>query len=126
MSDVGELSTLDGFRNSSQEGNNKLRNNNGYKIKVSTVSLNDIFTKFFDSKPIDYMSVDSEGSELTILEGFDFKNFGPTIITVEHNEEEDYQKKIDNLLEKNNYRCVLKDYTKFDGWYIKKDHKIER
>ena len=31
------------------------------------------------------MSIDTEGSELLILENFDFNKFGPKIITVEHN-----------------------------------------
>ena len=53
--------------------------------KVMSISLNDVFIKYFNSSPIDYMSVDTEGSELLILEQFDFEKFSPKIVTVEHN-----------------------------------------
>ena len=51
------------------------RNKSGHNHKVLSISLNDVFIKYFNSSPIDYMSVDTEGSELLILENFDFKNF---------------------------------------------------
>ena len=124
VSKSGELSTLQEFRYSTKDsiscGNDFERNKSGYLVKVSTISLNDVFKKYFESKPIDYMSVDTEGSELAILENFDFEKFGPKILTVEHNEVSEYQEKIHKLLEKNNYRLAFKEYSQFDGWYIRK------
>ena len=114
----GELSGLEEFRYSSQHGNNLLRNQHGYKTHVSSVSLNDVFVKHFDSKPIEYMSVDTEGCELLILKNFDFKNFGPNIINIEHNFQDD-ENELDILLINNNYRRVFREFTQFDGWYIK-------
>ena len=87
---------------SSMPGNTNARNKNGYNHKVISISLNDVFVKYFNSSPIDYMSVDTEGSELEILENFDFQKFGPKIVTVEHNYT-DAQKKLDELFIKNNY-----------------------
>ncbi len=121
VSDVGALSTLEEFRdsdNSSMPGNTAARNKDGYKVKVSTISLNDVFVDYFDSRPIDYMSVDTEGSELVILENFDFEKFGPKILTVEHNFTEN-EVKLDRLLEESNYRRVFRNYSQFDGWYIR-------
>ena len=119
MSSVGELSSLKKFRYSSQHGNNLLRNENGYNTQVSSVSLNDVFVKYFDSKPIEYMSVDTEGCELLILKNFDFKNFGPEVINIEHNYQDD-ENELDILLTTNNYRRIFREFTQFDGWYIKK------
>ena len=65
------------------------------------------------------MSVDTEGSEFTILENFDFGRFGPKVMTIEHNEIPEYQHKIDNLLKSNNYQCAFKGYSQLDGWYIR-------
>ena len=122
-SDAGELSTLEEFRQSdisSMPGNTNLRNKSGYNHKVLTISLNDVFKKYFNNSPIDYMSVDTEGSELLILQNFDFKKFSPKIVTVEHNYTEN-QKKLDALFIENNYARIFKEYTQFDAWYVLND-----
>lgn len=119
-SDIAELSTLDEFRHSdisSMPGNSKIRNKSGFNHKVLSISLNDVFVKYFNSSPIDYMSVDTEGSELLILENFDFKKFSPKIVTVEHNYSE-HQKQLDNLFYANNYTRIFRDYTQFDAWFV--------
>lgn len=120
VSDVGVLSTLEQFRQSdifSMPGNTNARNSKGYNYKVSSISLNDVFIKYFNASPIDYMSVDTEGSELLILENFDFAQFAPKIVTVEHNFT-DAQDKLDELFIKNNYTRVFKEHTQFDAWYV--------
>ena len=120
VSDVGVLSTLEKFRQSeisSIPGNTHLRNKKGYNYKVSSISLNDVFVKYFNSSPIDYMSVDTEGSELFILENFDFEKFSPKIVTVEHNFTES-ENKLDILFTKNKYIRIFREYTQFDAWYV--------
>ena len=82
VSDSGVLSTLEEFRNSdikSMPGNHSLRNASGYTCEVTTISLNDVIIEQFDSAKIDYMSVDTEGSELLILKEFDFLNLRPKL-----------------------------------------------
>jgi FkbM family methyltransferase len=123
VSEEGVLSTLKKYKQSdlsSMPGNTDARNRKGYYCKVNSISLNDVFLKYFNSSPIDYMSVDTEGSELVILENFDFRQFGPKIITVEHNFT-DTQNKLDELLLKNNYVRFFREYTQFDAWYVLQD-----
>ena len=120
VSNIGVGSTIKKFRYSdakSMPGNAKARNLAGYTTKIQSISLNDVFIKYFNSSPIDYMSVDTEGSELEILRNFDFKKFGPSILTVEHNKT-DEEKHIDELLMINGYIRYFKEHTQFDGWYI--------
>ena len=120
VSNSGSLSTIEEFRYSdfkSMPANSKIRNSRGYSSKVSSISLNDVFIKYFNSSPIDYMSVDTEGSELEILRNFDFKKFGPSILTVEHNHS-DEEKMIDELLMVNGYIRYFKEHTQFNAWYI--------
>jgi FkbM family methyltransferase len=120
VSNSGVLSTIEEYRDSdlkSMPGNSKIRNSGGYSTKVLSISLNDVFIKYFNSSPIDYMSVDTEGSEFEILNNFDFKKFGPSILTVEHNQS-DQEQKIDELLVKNGYLRYFKEHTQFDAWYI--------
>ncbi len=121
VSKKGVLSTINEFRESDIEsipGNTKARNEEGYLVKVPTISLNDVFIKHFNGEKIDYMSVDTEGSELLILSKFNFEKYGPKIVTVEHNFTS-AQKNLDNLFEENNYKRFFPHQTQFDSWYIR-------
>lgn len=123
VSQTGELSTLEAFRHAdstSMPSNAKSRNLSGYTHKVSTLSLNDLFERHSNDAPVDYMSVDTEGSELLILQNFDFDRFGPKIVTVEHNYS-DAQDALDRLFERNGYQRYFKDFTQFDAWYVRAD-----
>ena len=123
VSDAGVLSTLEQFKDSdiqSMPGNTKARNASGYSCTVDTISLNDVILKYFDGVKIDYMSVDTEGSELLILQNFDFSKYAPKIVTVEHNFTQS-QKKLDELFAKNNYKRHFKEFTQFDAWYVRQD-----
>ena len=121
VSKKGVLSTINEFRESDIEsipGNTKARNEEGFTVKVPTISLNDVFIKHFNGEKIDYMSVDTEGSELLILSKFNFEKYGPKIVTVEHNFTS-AQKNLDNLFEENNYKRFFPQQTQFDSWYIR-------
>ena len=121
VSKNGDFSTINEFKESDIEtmpGNTKARNEEGFTVKVPTISLNDVFIKHFNGEKIDYMSVDTEGSELLILSKFNFEKFGPKIVTVEHNFTST-QKNLDNLFEKNNYKRFFPLQTQFDSWYIR-------
>ena len=54
-------------------------------IKVESITLNDLLEKNSAPHTIDYLSIDTEGSEYEILEKFDFKKYKIKVITVEHN-----------------------------------------
>lgn len=57
------------------------------KILLKTRTLNSILEELplWNKKAIDFMSVDTEGSELTILNGLDFNRFCIKVIAVENN-----------------------------------------
>ena len=121
VSKKGVFSTINEFKESdieSMPGNTKARNEEGFTVKVPTISLNDVFIKHFNGEKIDYMSVDTEGSELLILSKFNFEKYGPKIVTVEHNFTS-AQKNLDNLFEENNYKRFFPQQTQFDSWYIR-------
>jgi len=123
VSKEGVLSTLEEFKNSdiaSMPANTKARNASGYKCEVDTISLNDVISKYFDGSKIDYMSVDTEGSELLILKHFDFSKYAPKVVTVEHNFT-DNEKELDRLFLKHNYCRFFKEFTQFDAWYVLKE-----
>jgi FkbM family methyltransferase len=65
---------------------------------------------------IDYMSLDTEGSELKILHGAGLDRYLFKTITVEHNYETEKRDAIHALLAKHGYRRVRR--VLFDDWYI--------
>jgi FkbM family methyltransferase len=83
---------------------------------VETISLNDLLDEYHAPDVIDYMSVDTEGSEFEILEGFDFTKRHIRLLSVEHNNTPQ-EAKIDQLLTKHNFRRRFPEFSQWDGWY---------
>lgn len=106
-------------------GNARERLKNFQEISVMTLSLNDVFENYFNGQSIEYMSVDTEGSEYEILLNFDFEKYHPSVVTVEHNYT-DAQSKLDNLFLMNGYCRIFSELTNFDAWYVLSDLAKER
>lgn len=114
---VGALSTIDAF--SDKDFHSGLRKNkNLYDVK--TISLIDMLDKYAAPKQIDYLSIDTEGSEFEILNAFDWNKYKIKVITCEHNFTPMRQKIYDLLVSKG-YERVLSDMSQFDDWYILKN-----
>lgn len=89
---------------------------NGHTKILKTISLNDILEKHNAPLTIDYLSIDTEGSEFDILQSFDWAKYQIRCISVEHNFTE-MREKIRSLLKDQGYHeCIEK---KFDDWYFK-------
>jgi uncharacterized protein (DUF2344 family) len=65
--------------------------------------LNDIFIANNSPNVIDYLSIDTNGTEDKVLEGIDFTKYTFNVITVETSSIIEKQKKIDNILTSNGY-----------------------
>ena len=110
----GELSTIDFFTDKDFHRNSRKLGNKYY---VKTLSLEDLLEKYNAPKLIDYLSIDTEGSEYTILNNFKFNKYRFKIITVEHNYTEK-RNAIYNLLTKKGYTRKYEDVSGFDDWYV--------
>lgn len=88
--------------------------------RVPTVSLLDLLEEHEAPEIIDFLSVDTEGSELRILEAFDFNAYSFRVITVEHNFSS-HREQIFKLLTTNGYSRVREELSIFDDWYIKRE-----
>ena len=84
---------------------------------VETISLEDMLIKFNAPKHIDFISIDTEGSEYEILKDFDFSNYSFSILLIEHNFTS-LRDQIYDLLTKNGYHRVMQDISYVDDWYI--------
>jgi FkbM family methyltransferase len=84
---------------------------------VSTISLDDFLRTHRAPYDIDYLSIDTEGSELEILENFPFDRWNIRLITVEHNNTPQRQLIFD-LLRRFGYQRVEREW---EDWYSRTD-----
>jgi FkbM family methyltransferase len=84
-------------------------------IQVQTISLLDVLIKANAPTFIEYMSLDTEGSELEILRDFDFEKYTFGLIDIEHNYMEPRRSEIKNLLLSKGY--IYKGENQFDDMY---------
>jgi hypothetical protein len=79
---------------------------------VKCLSFKDLFNKYNIPNKIDYMSLDTEGSEFLILNTFPFSSYSVSIITFEHipdvRKDIIKTKKIKDLLSSNGYKAYGK------------------
>lgn len=115
VDDAAYLSTVSTYSNS--DSHSKLREV-CQNYKVNTISLNDLLDKYNAPKKIDYLSIDTEGSEYEILSNFDFTKYEFSIITCEHNFTP-LRQKIFDLLTKEGYVRKYVGLSKWDDWYVK-------
>ena len=111
--------------------NDYLDNDNNSELRkdftsyeVETISLNDLISEHADKKQIDYISIDTEGSEFEILRNFDFKKFHVEVFTIEHNFIEEKRDKIFKIMAKNDYKRVFENLSHWDDWYVRKDNTV--
>lgn len=109
-----ELSRLSQFND---VGRHSAEMTAGEPYTVKTVSLVDLLKRHGAPKEIDYLSIDTEGSEFEILRAFDFDAYTISIITCEHNHTPD-RGRIFDLLTSKGYRRVFESISQWDDWYV--------
>lgn len=87
------------------------------KYLVPTISLLDLLELNNAPKIIDYLSIDTEGGELEILEKFDFQSYEIKIISVEHNFGI-ARKEIERFLVNKSYVRKYKQLDMVEDWYF--------
>ena len=90
---------------------------------VPTISLLDLLRKYGAPPVIDYLSLDTEGTEFEILGAFDFSAFRFRVITCEHNYSPN-RERIHALLSSHGYRRVCESISAVDDWYVSPDETV--
>lgn len=109
-----ELSTIDTF----SSGDMHLKERKaGNRYPVKTITLNEMLVKHAAPYKIDYLSIDTEGSEFEILNSFDFSKHRFSFISSEHNFTNN-RESIFNLLTSKGYKRILENVSRFDDWFI--------
>lgn len=115
-SDTAVLSTVNSLRTIA-DGNKDCRLE-GKQYDVQTISLEDLLKKYSAPKRIDYLSIDTEGSEYEILSNFNFDAYDIRVITCEHNYMPE-RDEIYKLLTSKGFFRVKTNKSQWDDWYTK-------
>ncbi len=88
--------------------------------KINSDTLNNIIenSKFKDSK-VDFVSIDVEGNEMNVLNGFNLKKYKPKLILLEFilpNKKEFYEKDINEITNSEVYNFLIKNEYKLINW----------
>ena len=88
--------------------------------KINSDTLNNIIenSKFKNSK-IDFVSIDVEGNEINVLNGFNLKKYKPKLILLEFilpNKKEFYEKDINEITNSDVYKFLIKNEYKLINW----------
>lgn len=95
-----------------------IRANCSTAYEVETISLNDLLDAHNAPADIQFLSLDTEGSELDILMGYKFGDRKIRSICVEHNYVSKNRDLIRLLLLDNGYEQVLRNVSRWDDWYL--------
>jgi FkbM family methyltransferase len=90
----------------------------GIARQIETISLNDLLRQHGAPASIDYLSIDTEGSEYDILAHFDF-SVRSRLISVEQNRKT--EQPIEALLTSHGYVRVFPEFSQWDGWYVSRE-----
>ena len=90
----------------------------GRHYQVETVSLTDLLIQHHAPPLIDYVSMDTEGSEQAILESFDFDRYRVGLWTIEHNYLDTARRAIHDIMTRHGYQRILPDLSTIDDWYV--------
>ena len=86
-------------------------------VAVKTVTLNDALDHYKAPDEIDYVSIDTEGSEYEILKAFDFSKRRVNLFTIEHNFTT-LRADIHSLMKSKGYIRRFPELSRFDDWYM--------
>ena len=87
------------------------------QVKKISETLTNVLMKYDAPMNIDYMSLDTEGSELEILKGIDFDKYEFGFMTIEHNNVEPRRTEIKNFVLDKGYKYYKEN--NFDDYYIR-------
>ncbi len=110
-----ELSTIDSF---SKTDYLSAARNTGAKYEVNTITLADLLQNYDAPKEIDYLSIDTEGSEFEILANFDFERYRFKVITCEH-AFRPLREQLHSLMTSRGYIRKFEDCSYWDDWYVR-------
>jgi hypothetical protein len=94
------------------------RKNNASKIiKLKSKTLLEFLDENNAPLIIDFLSIDTEGSEFEILSVFNFNRYRINVICTEHNNNLIQKEKLSNLLKNNGYSEIVFEQNSIDSFF---------
>lgn len=114
----GDVSYFSGFKDSLHTHWDLISKYCDYEeIEVPTITIDELYRQYALPAHIDFLSVDTEGSELEIFENIDFHRLSFGLIVYEHNGDDCIKSKVGAILSANSYRLI--DSLRCDDIYIR-------
>lgn len=114
---IGEFSHAEGF-------GSKIPIENKSYYEVETIQFDQIIPLNEISKEIDFLSIDTEGSEVEILTSIDFTKYSPKVICIEHNFSRTNRIFFKKYLRSRGYRLTYSGISRWDSWFVLKTSQI--
>ena len=89
---------------------------------VETITLGDLLDEAGAPTVIDYLSIDTEGTEIPILKAYDFGSRPIRAISVEHNDS--HRDELYELLTARGFRRKWPEFSGHDDWYVHTDMEL--
>ena len=103
-----------------QLNDSKARLRENYReIDIKTITLDDLLDQYSAPDVVDFISVDTEGSELRILNAFDFARRHVKSFCIEHNYEQ--REELADLMTRNGYVQFFPELSAHDDWWVHRD-----
>lgn len=116
---AGELSTRTDLMSSDRHGAARRKAMREGKVVHVPVRRLDVLMKELRSPPhIQFLSVDTEGAEVQVLQTFPFEDLTVDVICVEHNFRPGEIQALNDLLVAKGYIRVLSSISAWDAWYV--------
>lgn len=110
-----EYSTITGFERNDLNESRRLDN---IQYTVNSITLNDLLAENNAPEIIDYLSIDTEGTEFEILKIVDFDKYIFRVITCEHNYTAQ-RELVHALLTSKGYQRKYEELSLWDDWYVR-------
>ena len=108
------FSTLDALTNKDRHATRRVP---AGIYEVETITMHQLLSEHDAPQEIDYLSIDTEGSEFGILETFDFERYRPLVMTIEHNYRPDRENMV-TLMSAQGYVRAPTQISAYDDWFV--------
>ena len=118
----GDVSYFSGFKDTIQTHWPMIAESCDYEeLEVETITIARLYEQYSLPQHIEFLSVDTEGSELEIFQSIDFSKHSFGLIVFEHNENLCVKNGVGEILQGHGYQLL--DSLRCDDIYVRKDAK---
>lgn len=121
----GDVSYFSGFKNKVKTHLPLIKEHCEYSEEtIETITIDELYYTYDLPEFIEFLSVDTEGSELEIFETIDFNKYSFGLIVFEHNEDVKTKYGVGRILKANGYKLIQE--LRCDDIYINQKYELQQ